>query len=139
MLPILKESIELPASQHGFRENHSTSTAVCQILEDAKDGFNKRRPADRTVVVALDLKRAFDTVNHEKLHNLVLKSKLPDLAKASIYGYLSGRSQYTTFSETISGSTHLHSGVPQGGVLSPILFCWYISDMPTTKDVKITC
>ena len=75
-------------------------------------------------MVALDLKRAFDTVNHEKLHNLVLTSKLPDFAKAWIYGYLSGRSQYTTFNETISGSIRLHSGVPQGGVLSRILFCW---------------
>src|SRR6476619_1631168 len=43
--------------QHGFKTHHSTSTALHQLTQ----GFNKPQPADRTIIVSLDLSKAFDT------------------------------------------------------------------------------
>ena len=61
--------------------------------------------------------------------------------KIWLYCYLTGREQRTLFEDTLSNSTRLLSGVPQGGVLSPLLFSWYMSDMPEPKDerVKVVC
>jgi len=47
--------------QYGFRQNHSTESAICTLLE------NVVQPLDKGNIVGaifLDLKRAFDTVNH---------------------------------------------------------------------------
>ena len=53
----------LPAQdQHGFRREHSTTSALLQLTTDIAGGFNQRKPPDRTVCVAVDLSAAFDTV-----------------------------------------------------------------------------
>ena len=114
---------------------------LCDVSESVRCGLNKKRPSERTVIVALDLKRAFDTVNHEILHKKILQSSLPGFLKIWLYGYLTGREQRTKFEEVLSNNIRLLSGVPQGGVLSPLLFCWYMSDMPQPTDerVKVVC
>ena len=140
-LPEIRKCVDLPSIQHGFRKGHSTTSALCNVSESVRCGLNKKRPPQRTVIVALDLKRAFDTVNHEILHKKILQSSLPGFLKIWLYGYLTGREQRTKFEEVLSNNIRLLSGVPQGGVLSPLLFCWYMSDMPQPTDerVKVVC
>ena len=86
------------------------------------------------------MRRAFDTVNLERLHSLILDSELENPIKRWLYGYLSGREQRTQFEGKLSKNIKLNSGVPQGGVLSPFLFCWYLKDLPEPEDgVDIIC
>ena len=138
ILPEIQEATNLPASQHGFRKNHSTITAVTTLTEKVINGFNQRRPPLRTVAVALDLKRAFDTVHLDKLNKLILDSKLKPELKRWLTTYLKGREQRTEFRGIMSRSITLRSGVPQGSVLSPTLFAWYTQDIPVPqKDVEL--
>ena len=72
LLTEVKDATNLPQQQHGFRTGHSTVTAVSTLTEDIIHGFNSKRPPIRTVAVALDLKKAFDTVNIDQLIQLIL-------------------------------------------------------------------
>ena len=57
-------NIPLKEHQHGFRPQRSTTTALNVITHNIKEGLNKAKPCHRTLLVALDLTAAFDTVDH---------------------------------------------------------------------------
>ena len=50
--------------QHGFRSRHSAVTAHKELATAIANGFIQRQPADRTLLVSLDLSKACDTVSH---------------------------------------------------------------------------
>uniref|UniRef100_A0A1I8NKY0 Reverse transcriptase domain-containing protein n=1 Tax=Musca domestica TaxID=7370 RepID=A0A1I8NKY0_MUSDO len=67
LLPSIRECFPVADHQHGFRKLHSTTTALHAISTHVSRGLNQNRPCDRTVMVALNLSKAFDTVNHATL------------------------------------------------------------------------
>ena len=148
ILPQLQAATDLPKQQHAFKKGHSTVTAVCSLTEKVIKGFNCKKPALRTAAVAIDLKRAFDTVNLDKLINMIINSRLNTTIKKWLACYLRGREQRTSYKGVLSKSTVLKTGVPQGSLLSPILFTWYLQDIPQpsavetiiyTDDITIFC
>ena len=130
ILPELTEAINLAGHQHGFRKKHSTTTALTEISEHICTGMNKTKPIDRTVSVAIDLSRAFDTVNHHLLLQDILELQLNNHIKRFLCSYLHGRKTYVEFRGVQSKYRKMKQGVPQGGVLSPTLFNLYMSKMP---------
>ena len=97
LLPTLTEHLPVVAHQHGFRKARSTTTALYEIDCHITRGLNKRKSIDRTVLVALDLRAAFDTVNINKLPNIILASKIPKYTKRWLCSYLRGRQTYVEF------------------------------------------
>ena len=55
LLPTIQKHRKCKQHQHGFRRNHSSTSALNEISAAITDGFNKKPPAERTLVVALDL------------------------------------------------------------------------------------
>ena len=91
LLPYITSNIPPVKHQHGFKSLHSTTTALHQITNQIVKGFNQKQPPERTIVVSLDLSKAFDTVN---IHNLIQKlqqTNIPNLIKKFVANYIKGR------------------------------------------------
>lgn len=83
-----------------------------------------------TQLVLIDLSSAFDTVNHQLMHNIIEKSYGVSLTALEwIKSYLSGRSQQVTIGSTNSDKLSLDQGVPQGSCLGPVMFTQYASSI----------
>ena len=131
LLPLVNAAVQLADHQHGFRKNRSTTTALHSILNHINSGLNRKKPVSRTVSVAIDLSKAFDTVDHQLLLEDINNLPLNDYVKRFLCGYLRGRQTYVEFRNSRSTFRKVKQGVPQGGVLSPVLFNLYMSSMPT--------
>ena len=131
ILPDLQEHLPVPEFQHGFRGQHSTVTALNDFNQAISAGFNKRKPPDRTLLLQIDLSKAFDMVSHEKLLKDLEKTSLPDHIKRWMNCYIHGRQARVNFRNHTSRARNVRTGVPQGAVTSPILFNFYLNNIPT--------
>ena len=130
LLPTLNSSLPIPAFQHSFRKAHSTVTALNQFNHKVADGFNQKKPAKRTLLLQIDLSKAFDMVSHEKLLEDILHSPLPGYLKRWLNAYLHGRQSRVSFRGATSAARNVRTGVPQGAVTSPVLFNFYLTNLP---------
>ena len=97
ILPTIQKYLQPAPEQHGFREDHSTPSALLQMTTDIAMGFNQRKPPDQTICVAVDLSVAFDTVCHNNLLSKINISQLPPATVRWLSCYLRGRRAKTCF------------------------------------------
>ena len=108
--------------QYAYRSHHSTEDAVLDAVERL---FNN---ADRGLVstlTAIDLSKAFDSVDHD-----ILLTKLPWYGIDDVTwfrSYLGDRQQIVRGGKTTLPVT---CGVPQGSIIGPIIFILFTSDLP---------
>ncbi len=133
LLPTFTHHLSLAEHQHGFRKLHSTTTAFSVINARIVYGLNQKPPCERTILVALDLSKAVDTVNHTTLLEDIEQSTLPPGLKRWTINYLSGRQSFVLFRGQNS-KLRIIQGVPQGGVLSPLLFNFFASKLPQPPE-----
>ena len=124
LVPFLEEAGVIPHCQSAYRRFHSTETALCKIYNDLVHTICLGRAS---LLVLLDLSAAFDTVDHQLLLNDFYNSGVRDFALSLLKSYISEREQHIVVGEAQSEPTFLQWGVPQGSVLSPLLFTVYTS------------
>ena len=121
------------ACQSAYRTCHSTEIALLEVVNDLLQSLNK---GNISVLALLDFSSAFDTIDHSTLvHRLHSDLEFTDTVLQLFSSYMSDRKHYVSLSNHCSGFAPVHSGVPHGSVLHPILFNMYIMPLSAIIDL----
>ena len=131
--------------QYGFRPGRSCELQLLRILNDWTRCLDNKIPVD---ILYRDYQKAFDKVPHQRLISKLQTHSIDGNVLSWIYNFLRNRTQRVCVRGTYSNVSPVISGVPQGSVLSPILFIVYINDLSDhirsslwtfAEDTKIYC
>lgn len=122
--------------QNGFRKGKSTIRAIYQALERVINSLNDRK---LTIMMCMDLSKAFDSVNHDLLCRKLEMYGVRGTSLCLIESYLKDRVQQVVECDENgvlrkSEKIVVNKGVPQGSILGPLLYIIYTNELPDVTD-----
>ena len=118
--------------QAGFRPGKST-TGQLNLTQHIEDGYER---GVVTGTVFVDLSAAYDTISHKLLLNKIYRMTSDIKFTDPIGNMLSNRRYFVELNGQKSRWRNQKNGLPQGSVLSPVLFNIYTNDQPIHKDTR---
>ena len=116
----------ISSSQYGFRQGHSTEHPILDIVNAIQSNMDAGK---FSCGVFVDLKKAFDTVDHGILLQKLAHHGFRGLINDWFRSYLLKRAQETVVGNRSSNKSFITCGVPQGSLLGPLLFLLYVNDI----------
>lgn len=117
----------IPDNQYGFKPGHSTQHALLKLHHDVTISLNSK---SCTLTAFLDIEKAFDKVWTRGLIYKMIKFEFPLYLVKIILDFLNNRFFQIKINQEFSSMKAIYAGVPQGSILSPLLFNIFISDAP---------
>ena len=120
--------------QHGFLDKRSCETQLIEFQNDILQNLNNNQQTD---VLIMDFAKAFDKVSHMHLIKKLDYYGVRGKSNRWIKSFLSDRQQQVLLEGEHSDKVPVTSGVPQGSVLGPCLFIYYINDIANNMTSTI--
>lgn len=114
-------------NQSGFKKKDGTTAQLARITQAWADAVDSGKYVGS---VFFDLRKAFDRVWHRGLLAKLQAAGISGAAYQWFASFLADRVQATVVDGSTSAFSALHAGVPQGAILSPLLFSIYMNDIP---------
>ena len=124
----------LRSNQSGFKKSDGT---VPQLVRMTQEWSNAVDEGQYVAAVFFDLKKAFDRVWHQGLFTKLRAAGIKGAAHEWLVNFLTDRVQVTVVNGTLSTSARLFAVVPQGAILSPLLFSVYMNDIPFPRTTNL--
>jgi len=121
----------LPQYQFGFRPNFSTKDAIVTLILQIEKNYSLGL---KTCGIFLDLSKAFDMVNHVKLLNILHNHGFRGHFFSLLDSYLQNRTYSVKINDSFSAPSKITNGVPQGSIISPLLYCLYVTEFSCVHE-----
>ena len=137
LLPFLKKHLKINRLQFGFRENTGCLSAVALLKETI---FKYHDENTNVHCATVDMSKAFDRLNHSLLFKKLSETSLNPMIIAALRSMYNNTNVNTSFNSCRSSAWKVGNGVRQGGILSPILFSFYINEvLEHVSNMNVGC
>ena len=129
----MRENGLISRKQFGFLAGRSTVLQLLKVIDSWTEILDRGGCVD---VIYCDFMKAFDTVPHRRLINVLEYYGIDDPILSRINDFLTDRRQKVVINGVASKWHQVTSGIPQGSVLGPVLFVVYINTMVEESGVS---
>ena len=131
---IVESKNHLSPSQYGFRIRKGCIDPIISLEHEVRSALIKK---EVNIVVFFDLKAAFDSVDHMILLRTIAELEIGGEMLTYLISFLSNRKIQVVLENIYSNTLNINCGVPQGSILSPLLFIILLSTIHNTNILPV--